>query len=115
MARGRFNFSDVEKEAHRRVTLQYAAAAQRSTLAVLVGLVFLIQLWRWYTNSSQAVNRRLRVSGQASRWNRLRWWLSDDDASFLGAGLGRPDQFILGIVWFSWLFFLSVAGRIDGK
>ncbi|KAL7797232.1 hypothetical protein V8C37DRAFT_370409 [Trichoderma ceciliae] len=45
----------------------------------------------------------------ATRWRALLWWLGDD-AVFGGVSWGQRDEWLLGLVWTSWLLVLCVLG-----
>lgn len=114
MAGMRFNFSDAEKEAQRRIIWQYAAVAQGSTFAALLAVAAVRQLWaRRCTSASTSTHRTSDASLQASRWDKINWWLGDN-MYISRINIGRPDEWLLAIVCFSWLFLLSATGSIDG-
>jgi hypothetical protein len=49
-----------------------------------------------------------------ARWRALLWWLGDDIV-FRGVSWGKRDEWLLGLVWTSWLLVLCVLGTGEGQ
>lgn len=50
----------------------------------------------------------------AARWRALMWWLGDD-VVLGGVIWGQRDEWVLGLLWTSWLLVLCVLGTGEGE
>jgi hypothetical protein len=130
-----FNVSKEQRQLQRQVWSQYAAIGHWTSIAPVLAVLLLIFLQHIYrlrqgahavqvsnkdTKSSALSvgtphNNRKRVtrSAVATWWQRLCWWMGDEICLF-GKNLGKRDEWILGVIWFSWLMLLCVVGKSDG-
>ena len=119
--------SDEEKVLRRQSLAFYAAVAHLSAFVpVLVFLLFrLVRYARGRLASSngnggyQAVPgspalKAQRMSGVASPWARLVWWMSDD-VYVMGRRWGRRDEWVVGLLWTAWMLVLCVHGAGQGN
>ncbi|KAK4143031.1 ferric reductase NAD binding domain-containing protein [Dichotomopilus funicola] len=120
------DLSPTEKQDRRQTLDRYALYAQLSALVPLTA-VLLYRLRKAISHASwlglnakkagrqyEAVpgspvlkERRLSSAGVwAARSRRLRWWLGED-VVLAGLVLGQRDQWIVGLLWTTWLLFIS--------
>lgn len=130
-----FNVSEEQWQLQRQVCSQYAAIAHwtsKAPVLAVVLLIFLQQICRLrqgarvlkisnkgtkssalsvetqHNNKNRAIRRAV-----AAWWQKLLWWMGDEIYLF-GNSLGKRDEWILGVIWFSWLMLLCVVGKSDG-
>ncbi|KAL2752132.1 hypothetical protein ACRALDRAFT_1078195 [Sodiomyces alcalophilus JCM 7366] len=97
----------------RRESLDYYAFWAHLTgyMPILAALAFRVGK-RLLTSSwgSGLKNRRRSVKGDwQTQVRRLQWWL-DDDVYLGGENVGKRQQWVLGTLWFLWLFAFCVMG-----
>ncbi|KFH41859.1 metalloreductase-like protein [Hapsidospora chrysogenum ATCC 11550] len=122
--------SDEDKELRRQSLAFYAGIAHLSALlpVLVLPLIRLIHHRAAGSNNrrggyeavpgSPAVKARRESGGGGDgglvtgQWRtRLAWWWMGDDVRFLGRHrLGQRDEWIVGVVWATWLLVLSVLG-----
>ncbi|QKX57124.1 uncharacterized protein TRUGW13939_04232 [Talaromyces rugulosus] len=129
-----FNVSEEQRQLQRQVCSQYAAIGHWTSIAPVLAVLLLIFLQHIYhlrqgshivqisnkgtKSSAPSVetpqNNRNRVtrSAVATLWQKLCWWMGDEIYLF-GKSLGKRDEWILGVIWFSWLMLLCVVGKSD--
>ncbi|KAL2023712.1 hypothetical protein VTK56DRAFT_1426 [Thermocarpiscus australiensis] len=115
------DLSEAEKQARRQTLDKYALYAQLSALGP-VAVILLYRLARWATRPGAPrkggyaavpsspvlkVRRHSSLGTWSSRSRRVRWWLGED-VVVAGYVLGQRDQWVVGILWTSWLLLLSV-------
>ncbi|KAL6852715.1 hypothetical protein ACO1O0_007263 [Amphichorda felina] len=112
--------SDEEKELRHQSLAFYAAVAHLSAFApaLIYLLARLVQNVRERLVSKDGGYQEVpgspalksqRVSGGASRWARLGWWMGDD-VYVMGRHWGQRDEWIAGISWTAWMLVLCVRG-----
>jgi hypothetical protein len=131
-----FNVSEEQRQLQRQICSQYAAIGHWTSIAPVLAVLLLIFLQHIYrlrqgarvvqisnkgTKSSALSvepphNNRNRVirSAVGTWWQKLCWWMGDEIYLF-GKSFGKRDEWVLGVIWFSWLMLLCVVGKSDGR
>ncbi|KAK3376717.1 ferric reductase like transmembrane component [Lasiosphaeria ovina] len=110
------DLTETEKHLRRLALDQYASYAQLSSLLPLCLAILYRIIQQWDTKegtSRQGVSPLLRAQSQkadgvrASQVRKVQWWLGEEVLIF-GSSWGQRDQWLVGLLWGSWLLLLCV-------
>ncbi|KAK4192196.1 Ferric/cupric reductase transmembrane component 2 [Podospora australis] len=121
------DLSEPEKQVRRATLAKYALAAELSDLFP-AAIILLFWLGKWVFKSreetsggyaaipSSPLKKKKRQDGGGAaldvRLRKVKWWLGED-VVVSGSVLGQRDQWIVGLIWLTWLLVLSVL-ETDG-